>query len=111
MVEITFNNTLNNPSLQVGDKAYYTTPNTNGFSTAPTLIGEITSIVGNQIQIMNQINSPSQTPPYDFIMFSKNTAVNNSSLLGYYAEVKLTNSRTDKIELFSIGAEVVESSK
>lgn len=44
-------------------------------------------------------------------MFSKNTAVNNSSLLGYYAEVKLTNSRTDKIELFSIGAEVVESSK
>ena len=45
------------------------------------------------------------------LCFQKNTAVNNSSLLGYYAEVKLTNSRTDKIELFSIGAEVVESSK
>lgn len=108
MVEITFNNTLNNPSLQVGDKAYYTTPNANGFSTTPTLIGEITSIEGNKIQILNQISSPLIN---DFIMFSKNTAVNNSSLLGYYAEVKLTNSRTDKIELFSIGAEVVESSK
>tara|TARA_R110002012_G_scaffold11034_5_gene49562 strand:+ start:2513 stop:2839 length:327 start_codon:yes stop_codon:yes gene_type:complete len=108
MVEITFNNTLNNPSLQVKDKAYYTTPNTNGFSTAPELIGEITSIVGNKITILNNISSPSIN---DFIMFSKNTIVNNSSLLGYYAEVKLTNSRTDKIELFSIGAEVVESSK
>ena len=108
MVEITFNNTLNNPSLQVKDKAYYTTPNTNGFSTAPELIGEITSIVGNKIIILNNISLPSIN---DFIMFSKNTIVNNSSLLGYYAEVKLTNSRTDKIELFSIGAEVVESSK
>ena len=44
-------------------------------------------------------------------MFSKNTSVNNSSLLGYYAEVKLTNTRTDKIELFSIGSEVTQSSK
>lgn len=108
MVEITFNNAINNPSLQVGDKAYYTTPNTNGFSTTPILIGEITNIQGNKIQILNQISSPLTN---DFIMFSKNTSVNNSSLLGYYAEVKLTNSRTDKIELFSIGAEVAESSK
>ena len=108
MVEITFNNTINNPSLQVGDKAYYTTPNTNGFSTDPTLIGEITSIEGSKITVLNNISSPSVN---DFIMFSKNTVVNNSSLLGYYAEVKLTNSRTDRIELFSIGAEVVESSK
>jgi len=108
MVEIEFNSAIDNPSLQIKDKAYYTTPNANGFSAAPTLIGEITSIVGNKIEIQNNISSPSQN---DFIMFSKNTAVNNSSLLGYYAEVKLTNSRTDKIELFSIGAEVVESSK
>ena len=47
----------------------------------------------------------------DFIMFSKNKAVNNSSLLGYYAEVKLSNDSTDKVELFSIGSEVTQSSK
>ena len=44
-------------------------------------------------------------------MFSKNKEVNNNSLLGYYAEVKLINNSTDKIELFTLGSEVTESSK
>ncbi len=50
----------------------------------------------------------------DFIMFSKDNRVNLSNILGYYAKVKMVNnlSGTGKAaELFSVGAEVVESSK
>mgnify|MGYP003677008840 FL=1 len=47
----------------------------------------------------------------DFIMFAKNHAVNTSSLLGYFADVKFENNSTDKIELFSVGSEITESSK
>ena len=44
-------------------------------------------------------------------MFEKDKQVNSSSLIGYYAEVKFVNNSTEKVELFSIGAEVSESSK
>ena len=47
----------------------------------------------------------------DYVLFAKNQAVNTSSLLGYYADVKLENSSIRKAELFSLGVEVTESSK
>ena len=45
------------------------------------------------------------------IMFSKENKANLGSLLGYVAEVEFTNNSKEKAELFSIGAEVSESSK
>jgi hypothetical protein len=47
----------------------------------------------------------------DFIMFSKDNKVNLSSLLGYYSLAKFRNNSTEKAELFSVGADFVESSK
>ena len=44
-------------------------------------------------------------------MFAKNHVANTSSLLGYFADVKFENNSIDKIELFSVGSEVTESSK
>ena len=44
-------------------------------------------------------------------MFEKDKQVNSSSLIGYYANVKLINDSKGKIELFSLGSEVSESSK
>lgn len=73
----------------------------------PEIIGKISAIGKNFIIVPT---NPGITAD-DFIMFSKNKAVNNSSLLGYYAEVKLSNDSTDKVELFSIGSEVTQSSK
>ena len=35
----------------------------------------------------------------------------NSSLLGYYADVKLENNSKRKVEIFSLGSEITESSK
>ena len=47
----------------------------------------------------------------DYIMFVKDKRVNSSSILGYYADVRLVNYSTEKIELFSVGSEVTVSSK
>jgi len=47
----------------------------------------------------------------DYIMFEKDKRVNSSSLIGSYADVFLSNDATSKIELFSLGSEVTESSK
>ena len=49
--------------------------------------------------------------PTDFIMFVKNKVVNTPSLVGYYADVQFENDSIDKIELFSVGSEIFESSK
>ena len=107
-LKITLENNIQNNSLQLKDKAYYVKLN-NGFNSGDKeLLGEITEIGHNYIMVDS---SNSVVEDGDFIMFSKNKEVNNNSLLGYYAEVKLTNNSTDKIELFSLGSEVAESSK
>jgi hypothetical protein len=103
-----------NTSLQVGDIIYYQTPGTNGSfdtidSSSITKYGDVDSITNNTITVSpNGCTLPSAG---DFIFFAKNNVVNTSSLIGYYADVKLTNDSKDKIELFSLGSEVSESSK
>ena len=117
-VTITFNQPIN-VSAQVGDTVYYCPTSTvGGFATAAqTTIVEIgtiasmstlpdpTSIVCN---IGNQTTPPDEG---DYIFFSKDSQANMSSLLGYYAEIKLQNNSTEESELFSVGAEIFESSK
>jgi hypothetical protein len=44
-------------------------------------------------------------------MLSKNKAANNTSLIGYYAEVKLKNNSTKRAELYALSSEVAPSSK
>jgi len=46
-----------------------------------------------------------------FISFLKNNEVNKKSVKGYYAEVKFVNNSKEKAELFSVGSEILESSK
>jgi len=50
-------------------------------------------------------------PSGQFIMFSKDNKANLSSILGYYAEVEFVNTSKDEGELFSVGADMFESSK
>ena len=47
----------------------------------------------------------------DYCLFVKNQVINTSSLLGYYADVKFENNSKTKVELFSVGSEISESSK
>tara|TARA_R100001082_G_C4359792_1_gene158748 strand:+ start:1358 stop:1687 length:330 start_codon:yes stop_codon:yes gene_type:complete len=106
--KITLKNNLQNNSLQIGDDVYYTTLGTNGYSNNYKSLGKVTEIGNDYIKVDNGDVDLSVD---DFIMFSKNKKANNNSLLGYYAEVKLTNDSTSKAELFALGSEVLESSK
>ena len=112
-----------NTSLQEGDNVFYTTPMTNGaYTTADSFgtkwFGKVKSITppssgGNyavevDIQTTNPVANPADT---DYFFFQKDKGVNQSGVLGYYAEVKIENTSTVKSELFSIAAEISESSK
>tara|TARA_R100001463_G_scaffold91303_1_gene146004 strand:+ start:1747 stop:2076 length:330 start_codon:yes stop_codon:yes gene_type:complete len=105
---ITLENNIDNNSLQIGDHAYYVALTDGYGDTDPVHLGKITAISNNSIEVEPGSANLSAT---DFIMFSKNKEVNNNSLLGYYAEVKLKNNSTKKAELFALGSEVLESSK
>ena len=123
-LKINMQNNINNTSLQIGDMAYFITPTTsvtedgsvvtlpNSFTTEGDSIilkiGKITKVTSSYIQVETPINTPNAD---DFIMFSKDKSVNNTSLLGYYAKVKLVNNSTEKAELFALGSEITASSK
>ena len=121
-ITIEFKNDINiNESLQVGDKAYYsnigTSPNAsikyNVASDTPIYIGTVKSISSNNIVVTTDNNTgalPTGTGS-EFFMFQKSSEVNVSSLSGYYASIKLSNSSTEKAELFALSSEISLSSK
>lgn len=106
-----------NVSVQVGDVVYYTsqTSSTGGFNSGElggtTQLGIIVSIQNETITVHYDsvtVNAPTST---DFISFAKSKKINTSSLLGYYMKAKFTNDSKKAIEMFSVGAQVAESSK
>ena len=116
MITINFTGGINNDSLQIGDLAYYVTPSTlGGFNQStsdPTLIGPIEAITATSIDVDNgSVVMTTLDNTGDFIMFAKDTSINLSGLVGYYAEVKINNNSTDKAEMFSIASEITVSSK
>jgi len=112
---LTFSAPLN-VSCQVGDTAYMVdTTTSGGFTTHTgniTKLGIISGIGGTQsaptITIANNVVTVTGSK---FILFSKDNKANLSSVLGYYAEVKFKTNSTSDNELFSIGADIFESSK
>ena len=123
-----------NVSVQIGDMVYYvnttyiqppvvtdgTEPGTQFEidNNAIREIGEVFDILGNTIVCRFDCNTSapgdceSHLPAMgDFIMFSKDNAANMSSILGYYAEVKMSNDSSEKAKLFAVSADISESSK
>tara|TARA_R100000988_G_scaffold102555_1_gene78483 strand:+ start:317 stop:2023 length:1707 start_codon:yes stop_codon:yes gene_type:complete len=47
----------------------------------------------------------------DFVLFTKDSLINKSGVVGYYAEATFKNSAKNKAELFSASSEINESSK
>tara|TARA_B100001057_G_C22485431_1_gene808097 strand:- start:119 stop:445 length:327 start_codon:yes stop_codon:yes gene_type:complete len=99
-----------NSSLQIGDTLYYVTLNDFPLSNDvdPILIGKVTNINGNSIETEETAATPSAG---DFLMFVKNNKVNTSGLKGYYAKARLELQTASVGKLFSVSAEVSESSK
>ena len=116
-----------NESVQIGDILYYVNPanetmqgdhESSGTQTpipnsnAIVEVGAITSVNYNDFQIIANIENSTALPDSSsFFFFGKDNRANMSSLLGYYAEVELTNNDTKKAELYSVGSEIFESSK
>lgn len=118
MITINFTGNINNDSLQIGDLAYFVTPSlVGGFdqsTSTPVLIGSIEAITPTSIDVDETIQgtaTPVGPSANDFIMFVKNTEVNISGLVGYYAEVEIKNNSKEKAEMFSVGSEISPSSK
>jgi|3_EtaG_2_1085321.scaffolds.fasta_scaffold03285_2 hypothetical protein len=110
-----------NRSLQIEDYAYVSSVQTvnnttHGYTTNTTISDPVYAgrivIIGNGFIV---IDKDPLAPPIinneDFILFSKDNRVNESSLKGYYADVTLENSSNKKAELFAVSSEVAPSSK
>ena len=111
-IRINLKNDIDNVSLQIGDVAYYvkdddTSTSVTSFTDSVERIGVITSIGTSYIVVDSTIEPPANA----FLMFSKDKVANNTSLLGYFAEVKLINNSTEKAELFALSSEIGLSSK
>jgi hypothetical protein len=118
-ITVNFNNELNE-SVQIGDILFYVNTSTDTMQDgtliphsnsiievgAITAINYVTGIVTADIQ--NATPLPTGT---SFFFFGKDNRANMASLLGYYAEVEMTNNATIKAELYSVGSEIFESSK
>ena len=128
-IEFTFDHDINE-SLQCnadglnGDDVYYcpnqthggfdTVDNENLPDTGIVHIGKCTSVdrVNNEMVIeTTQSAIANGLGLGDFIMFNKSTQANLSSLLGYYAEVTISNDSPYEAELFALSTEFSESSK
>ena len=114
--------TENNVSVQVGDEAWFVYTENTGSSGHyvknsttgslstngdPVKIGTITEVGSGYITV----DSGMDVPANSFLMFKKSSVANDTSLLGYYAEVKLSNNSTEKAELFALNSEITASSK
>tara|TARA_R100001082_G_scaffold51193_1_gene27823 strand:- start:2148 stop:2456 length:309 start_codon:yes stop_codon:yes gene_type:complete len=99
--KINFNKKIND-SVQVGDILYYSTSP----AVDPEEIGPITE-VGSNFVVVDDASNVSNS---DFISFRKSQR-NISSIKGYYMQVEMRTDETQKVELFSVGSEITESSK
>jgi len=130
--QLFFNNPIN-VSVQIGDMAYYVdTINTvppappAGGAAGTTFVVDTGAI--REIGTVHLIYDTSIVCRFDcteipdtctqhlpragdFIMFSKDNAANMSSILGYYAEVEMTNDSNEKAKLFAVSTDISESSK
>lgn len=104
MSQITLNTNFNkNASLQIGDIIYYSDNGTikrigpvdeiNTGSIVCTIDGDTTGLLSTS-----------------FIFFGKDSQINTSGLIGYYAEVEFKNESTSEAEIFAVSSEVFLSS-
>ena len=113
-----------NSAIQIGDHVFYTSTVDRGSykvndsiseDFGNTYIGVVKelSFASNLHNVVITIADNNMVLPFgtDYFFFVKDNNVNDSGVLGYYSQVKIENDSTTKAELFSVGAEVFESSK
>ena len=110
VIEISIQGGLQNISFQVGDVIWrHNTVEFLGIESVDQ-VGEVLAIFPTGF-IHVQNDNIIEIEADDFLLFTKNNQVNNTSLTGYYASVELQNNSTDKVELFALSSEATPSSK
>ena len=126
LISLEFNSPVN-VSTQVGDIVYLSVTGPVGASSTAYQVGNPSDIVevgpilgitntvsGHALEVITNLPVASFSGSQlqrAFFLIGKDNRVNATSLLGYYADVKFVNDSREKIELFSVGSEVSESSK
>ena len=116
MITLQFINDVDNDSLQVGDMAYFQTPTVLGgfdqqLNAVPIFIGPVMNFTLTTITI-DELNPGGTIPSNgDFLMFGKDSSINISGLVGYFAEVKIKNNSKEKAEIYCLSSEITPSSK
>jgi len=107
MSQITLNLTAHNStSLQQGDIVYYL-----GTDSNKKRIGPLTSKTPTTITCSTDTNSDlAQLTASSYLFFGKDNIVNSSGIIGYYAEVNLSNNSQQEAELFAVNSEIFISS-
>lgn len=108
-ITLTFNNALPE-GIQPTDIAWYL-----DISAGKEIkMGPIASITQGPPTWTIVVNASAGVEPpdtSDFVFYQKNPITYVGSLKGYYAEAQFVNNATDYAELYSVGAEIFESSK
>jgi len=104
-ITITLENNINNTSFQIGDDLYYVdyseVAGIDNTTSTPTKIGTVISFTSDTVDVDGVV-----PPKGAFLMFSKNTVINDTSLTGYFAKVKLENDSTDHAEIYRLTSSV-----
>ena len=96
-----------NTSLSVGDTVFYVSG-----SNGPTIeLGVVVSIGNSNINVSYDPSVVAAPVLNDFIFFSKNKTIETRGVKGYYASIKFKNYSKEEVKLFSVSAEISESSK
>tara|TARA_R110002020_G_scaffold39812_3_gene117885 strand:+ start:4179 stop:4517 length:339 start_codon:yes stop_codon:yes gene_type:complete len=110
LIQITFENTLDLSSIQLGDLAYYMPISADGVASEdPQLIGPINDM--DRKLIIVDADSSFEAKSGLFILFGKPMQAEESGLKGYHANVTLENRSKTYVELFAVSSEIVVSSK
>jgi hypothetical protein len=96
--------------ISIGDRLYFLLPP----YVNPVFFGIITDVDIDLSVSVNQITvdtTAGSVPPIQdpMIAYAKNSVVESYGLLGHYYDVTLTTDSTERVELFSVGAEVMKS--
>lgn len=99
--------------MSIGDYLYFMVP---PYPSTINFAGEITQINRNYPAGINQIvidtSLPGTVPitvPNAYYFYTKNSVAESHGVLGHYCVFELTNSSTDKVELFAVESEVMKS--
>jgi len=116
IITLTIGNAIN-VSLRLDDIIYYclTTLNNDGDPIKSgdfIKLGKCTAIDYDNNSLSCEIPSADPRPPTgSYIFFSKDNKIHSTSMLGYYADVKMVNDDPDAAEIFGVGSEIFVSSK